>query len=697
MGGLRERVERALRDERQIEALWGNLTRMKKKRDEAFRSVGEETLERLKKARMKAERDPVGLLEALRRSMEERGGRLFVARNSEEAVNYVAELAASRGVRLVIKSKSLTSEEIELNRGLESRGVVVVETDTGERIAQLAGQRPSHILAPIVHMDRWMIADVISRAEGVEVEPDPSAITSIMRRTLRRSFLEAEMGVTGANVIVAETGTVMIVTNEGNGRLVSSLPKILVTVAGIEKIVESWDDAIAVIRPLTVSATGRGMPVYASAFGPGWRGVAGGESSEFHLVVIDNGRVGASREPWLREALRCIRCSACFNVCPTYRMVGGHIFGDIYTGPIGVLWTAITRGMEKAAEISALCVSCSLCWDSCPLSIDIPMSISWIKERAGGKSRIDRALSLYELYAKVGSRLPWLFNRLGSSSSARSLLEFLAGIDRRRPLPAFRGGSFFRVYNKMRREKGRGSRDLRVVYFVDTYAAYIDWRLAEEMVALSEHLGVDVEVPKQQGSGMPYIQYGFLRKAVKVAERNVESLAGYVRDGYMVVCTEPTAAYCLKHAYPRLLGSPESQLVSENTFEFCHFIYIHGLVDKLGRARRGRRVFYHYPCHAREASPGAPAARILERIGHAVTLHDYGCCGMAGTWGMRRGAEGYDISIEIGKRVCRIIRSYEPEMIATESSVCKLQLEQLSGLEAIHPVSLMLESVGSHG
>jgi len=170
-----------------------------------------------------------------------------------------------------------------------------------------------------------------------------------------------------------------------------------------------------------------------------------------------------------------------------------------------------------------------------------------------------------------------------------------------------------------------------------------------------------------------------------------------VRDGYAVICTEPTAAYCLKHAYPRLLGTPESKIVSESTYEFSHFIDTHGLVERLGKTKEARRLFYHYPCHGRMISPGMPSVKILRMLGHDVSFHDYGCCGMAGTWGFRRGTEGYDLSIEIGKRVSRIIKSHRPELIVTESSVCKMQLEELSGLEVTHPVSVMLELVDRGG
>jgi len=694
MTDLKYLVSRALENKQRMDTLWGSLQSMLESRQAAMSELGQDALPRLLETRRRTAENIDSLVRMVSENVKKAGGNVYVAGTAEEAASYIAEIARSRGVRLVVKSKSMTTEEIMLNRVLEEAGVEVVETDLGEWIVQLAGQKPSHIIAPAVHLSRAEIAEILSSRLGMKIEPDPTAITRIAQKVLREKFLAADMGVTGANIVVAEAGAAMIVTNEGNGRFVTTFPKILVTVAGVEKIVSDWRDAINVLRVLARSATGKQTSVYVSIFGPRRTSIRGGEDSEFHLVLLDNGRTRARSSKWLSETLRCIRCSSCFNVCPTYRIVGGHVFGDIYTGPIGVLWTAVTRDVERAAQISPLCVSCGLCKETCPVSIDIPMTISWIKNEKGRKTRTDWALSMYETYSKMGSSLPRVFNWLGKNSAARKLLELAFGIDSRRPLPIFIGGSFFKRYQ----QQVRGEGELRVAYFVDTYAAYIDWRLADAAVSVLRHLGVEVVLPRQEGSGMPLIQYGFLEKARRLAQKNVSNLYPYVEEGYKIVCTEPTAAYCLKAAYPKILGTREAEEVAKNTYDFSDYIVRTGLLEKIKPMESvgPSPVFYHYPCHGRTAAPGAPATKILEHMGYHVYTRDYGCCGMAGTWGMRKGPIGYDLSIEIGRRVVDIILSTGAKTIVTESSVCPIQFRQFYNFEIKHPVQVIAERLKIH-
>jgi iron-sulfur cluster protein len=691
MSDLKTLVSRALEDKERINTLWRSLQMMLESRQVTMAELGEDALPRLLETRRYTAANLDKLVAKVVEKVKEAGGNVYLAESAEDAARYVAELARNRGVRLVVKSKSMTTEEIMLNRVLEEIGIEVVETDLGEWIVQLAGQRPSHIIAPAVHLSTSEIAKMLSSRLGTNVEPDPTAITRVAQRVLREKFLAADMGVTGANIVVAEAGAAIIVTNEGNGRFVTTFPKILVTVAGIEKIVDGWVDAFNVLRVLARSATGKQTSVYVSIFGPRRTSIKGGEESEFHLVLLDNGRTKAQKSKWLSETLRCIRCSACFNVCPTYRVLGGHIFGDIYTGPIGVLWTAVTRGVERAAQISPLCISCGLCKETCPVSIDIPMTISWIKNEKGKKTRTDWALSMYETYTKIGSRAPRLFNWLGKNGAARRLLELVAGIDSKRVLPEFTGGSFFKHY----KPQGEGKSNIKVVYFVDTYAAYIDWGLAETAVRVLNHLGVDVAVPKQEGAGMPLIQYGFLEKAKKLAEKNVSYLYPYVEEGYKIICTEPSAAYCLKAAYPKILGTHEAEEIAKNTYEFSDYIVRTGLLEKIKPERSDDtpHVFYHYPCHGRAAAPGAPTIKILEHLGYRVYTKDYGCCGMAGTWGMRKGPIGYDTSIEIGRRVVEIIQSTGAKTIVTESSVCPIQFRHFYNFEIKHPLHVIADKL----
>jgi len=683
-------VLEALRRVQEVETRWRSTLGMSVRRRVGLEKLPKTLLDKLYSTRERTIDNLDRLVSMTVESVVRGGGKVYLAGSAEEAARYILGVARDRRVSRVIKSKSMTTEEIALNQLLESGGIEVIETDLGQRIVQLAGQHPSHILAPAIHMSRADISGLVRVRRGVDVPPDPHSITRFFRRDLWTYFESAEMGVTGANIVVAETGHVVLVTNEGNGRLVTSMPRIVVSVAGVEKIVETWEEAFDILRVLPVSSVGRSSTSYITVTGP--RGMSRYRvPSEFHLVLLDNGRIAARDDPLLRDALRCIRCSACLDVCPTFRILGGHIFGDVYAGPMGVPWTAITRGVEAAAGIAEYCVSCSLCLQVCPVRIDIPITISWIKSVGGGPSWREKMLSMYELYARAGSRLPRIFNWLQGSRASRSLMERVLGIDRHRLMHRFRGGDLYSVLGRKYVERGNAD----IVYFPDTYAAYIDWSLGVLAVRLLEYMGYAVAVPRTRGAGMPSIQYGLLAKAKRIAEGNVRRLKRYVERGARIVCTEPTAAYCLREAYPKILSTPASRMVAEASWELtCLVAEEVGAPPVAMRLERGGRVFYHHPCHSRILAEGRPAVRLLTSIGLDVSTYDYGCCGIAGTWGMRTGPDGYSISAEIGRRVASIIHRFNPREIVTESSVCALQLRQFAGLRVRHTLRYLAEGMG---
>ncbi len=686
----KDAVESLLKRQGEIETRWRSLLSMSARAEEAVRELPEDHLRDLLETREGSIKRLPELLEKLKASIERAEGRLYVAETASEARRIIAKIASERKVKIVVKAKTMTGEEIGINQALENMGLTVIETDLGERVVQLAGQRPTHIIAPAVHLSRREIASLIGSKTGVEVGEDPREITRFFRSNLWHYFCSADMGVTGANIVVAETGHVVLVTNEGNGRLTASMPRVIVAVAGIEKLVESWEDAARILRVLPVSAVGRRATSYVTVLGPRglsrWRG-----SQEFHLVLIDNGRTRAVGNEWLRDALRCIRCAACLDVCPTYRILGGSVFGDIYTGPMGVPWTAITQSVEKATEIAKYCVSCSLCLDACPVKIDIPLAISWVKNAGRSYTLRERMLTMYESYAKLGSRIPRIFNWLQGHRTTRALMERILGIDRRRLIHRFRGGSLYGALGP----SYTGRRDPDIVYFPDTYAAYIDWNIGLLAVKVLENLGFTVAVAKTAGSGMPAIQYGLHHVAAKTVAKNVAVLAEYARRGARIVCSEPTAAYCLAEAYPKLLKTAEAKLVAESTRELLSFIGAEtGISVGQNPPEEARNIFYHYPCHSRLIAPGAPSARLLTRLGYRVITRNYGCCGIAGTWGMRRGVEGYSISAEIGRRVAREVLGTGCLEVATESSVCAQQLRQFTGLKVYHTIRYVAETLG---
>ncbi len=680
-------VGEALRRRERVDLLWRVFLETRDSRRAGISSTGPELSERVKRHREESLAGLGELLQELRASVERQGGRFHLARNGSEACEAVYEvLSESRG-RRVMKSKSMTTEEIGLNDYLASRGVEVLETDLGERVVQLAGERPSHLLGPALHLSRSEVSEVLARWTGRETGPDPVRVVEAFREALRRHVMGYDVGITGANAIDAETGAVFVVTNEGNEQLVVGLARVVICVAGVEKVVRGAERALEQVTLQAFSATGRPSS-FVTVYGP-W---ISREGKEFHLVLVDNGRLAALRDPVAREGLRCIRCAACYNVCPTYRTVGGHVFGGTYSGPIGVFWEALTSGPESANRFSDLCIACGLCALECPVGIRIPLLISHVKSMRRGLRLRDRAIAYgYERFAAFGSRVPRIANSLGRRRAFRAVLELVAGIERSRPLPSFRGG---RLHDFLPRDDAERGRKGAVVYFADTYASLVDWQLGLEAVELLRRSGYAVTVPDLPGSGMPFVQYGFLKAARKRARRIVEALLPYVESGVAIVTTEPTASYCLREVYPWLLDDEGSRKVASSASDLLAFLS-RDLESSLSPDGpfSGLRAYRHVPCHMRGTGEEGVASRLLAMAGVEVSSEDTGCCGMAGTWGLRSGASRSLLSLEIGSRVAERILVYRPEAIITESSVCSLQLSQLTGLPVLHPVSVVLRSL----
>ncbi len=308
----------------------------------------------------------------LEESVKRAGGHVHWALDSFEASEIIVRLAKEKNVKSIVKSKSMATEEIELNRSFEAAGLKVVETDLGEYIIQLAGEHPSHIIAPAIHKTKDDISELFSRKLDVPIYDEPEELTKVARERLRSEFLGADMGVSGANFAVAETGTIVVVENEGNARLTTTLPRIHVALVGIEKLIPKYRDLSLFLSVLARSATGQKSSTYVSFItGPRREGEMDGPE-EFHLVLLDNGRSDIATNPKTRESLYCIRCGACLNNCPVYRQVGGHSYGWVYSGPIGAIINPQLMGIHQAPELPYASSLCGACKDVCPVKIDFP-------------------------------------------------------------------------------------------------------------------------------------------------------------------------------------------------------------------------------------------------------------------------------------------------------------------------------------
>ena len=328
---------------------------------------------------------------------EKKGAVVYRAHSPQEVKDYIAKLAVERNVKTIVKSKSMATEEIHLNKYLIEKGITTKETDLGEWIIQLAGHRPSHMVMPAIHLTREEVADIFSKEIDERLESDIPRLVKVAKKELRPYYFAAGMGITGANMAVAESGTLVLVTNEGNARLVATMPPIHVAVVGLEKLVASIDDVPKILKALPRSATSQKLTSYVTVINGPVPTLVGGEEQpkELHIILMDNNRSKMQSDPLFKEALRCIRCASCLNVCPVYRLVGGHVFGHVYAGGIGTILTNYFNDFEETADIQALCIFCGRCQEFCPADIPLPDMILKLREdktEEEGLSMIEKAI-----------------------------------------------------------------------------------------------------------------------------------------------------------------------------------------------------------------------------------------------------------------------------------------------------------------
>jgi L-lactate dehydrogenase complex protein LldF len=384
-------------------------------------------------------------LVALEAALEDRGATVHWARDAEEACRVVAEVAKGHGVDEVVKVKSMATQEIELNEALAAEGIAAWETDLAELIVQLGDDLPSHILVPAIHRNRAEIREIFRERMGTVGRPapeplsdEPAELAGAARLHLRERFLKARMAVSGANFAVAESGTLVVVESEGNGRMCLTLPDILVSVVGIEKVVPTWADLDVFLQLLPRSSTGERMNPYTST----WSGVTPGDGpQEVHVVLLDNGRTRALADEVGRQALRCIRCSACLNVCPVYERTGGHAYGSVYPGPIGAILNPLLKGVgvdEQTDSLPYASSLCGACFEACPVRIDIPSVLVDLRAQVvdahrGSRSHLGEAAAMRSA--------SWAFSsagRLAAAERASGVLGRVAGRLGRRTLPGGR-------------------------------------------------------------------------------------------------------------------------------------------------------------------------------------------------------------------------------------------------------------------
>lgn len=641
------------------------------------------------------------------RNAEALGARVFRTSDPEQVKEYILKVARDNNVKTVVKSKSMATEEIHLNSYLEKAGISVGETDLGEWIIQLAGQTPSHMVMPAIHMTKEEVAELFSKEIDERLSTDIPQLVEVARKELRSKFLAADMGITGGNIAVAETGSIVLVTNEGNARMVTTLPKIHIALVGIEKFVEKFSEIVPILDALPRSATAQLLTSYVSIIsGPSLN--TDGSVKELHIILMDNRRSEMAADAKFREALQCIRCGSCLNVCPVFRLVGGHVFGKIYTGGIGTILTAWFDELKKSEEIQGLCIQCGNCKEICPGKIDIPGLIMEIRRRLVEKDGLP--LLQKAVYSVVNNRK--LFHGMLRAASLagkpfttgkflRHLPLFLADLTDGRSLPAIAAEPFRDRFKKISQPKCQE----KAVFYAGCLIDFAYPEMGESLVKILNRAGIEVIFPEEQTCcGAPARYSGAYEVAAGNAVDNIKALLSV--DAQYVVSACPTCTVALNHEFISTFESlgqtewlPQAKKLAEKTIDFSTLVK--KLVDEgrltLKEGQALGKITYHDSCHLKRTLHVSREPReLLTRAGYelAEMFECDTCCGMGGSYSIKLP----EISAPILQRKLQNIKNSGAATVAMDCPGCVMQIrggmdQDGADISVRHTVEILAEQL----
>jgi iron-sulfur cluster protein len=638
-------------------------------------------------------------IDRFQREAESRGVHVYRAANAAAVNRYVLDLCRRHSIQHVVKSKTMVSEETELNAALEAAGITAVETDLGEWIQQLSHERPSHMVMPAIHKSRQQVGELFTEATGRTVSLDDiGEQVQVARRELRQDFLRAGLGISGANALIAETGSVMFISNEGNARLVTTLPSVHVVLAGIEKLVPDYAAAMLQLRLLARSATAQQITSYSTFLaGPPEPG------KEMHIILVDNGRNAMRDTPLIRDALRCIRCAACADVCPPYAVVGGHVFGHIYSGAIGLVNTPFHHGIEAATGPQSLCISCNACATVCPVGIPLPAQILDVRARVVRKKGMPLLMRLGLMVwsrpglarraLRIGSLLTRPYRQGEFIRLPGWIRERSPRIDRLtnwRTPPALAAPSARRLLRKRRPELvtlESPARGTRVAFFIQCLTDHLFPEMATALVRVLEASGMEVVVTEDQHCcGLPALDAGAPKYARKMARRTIETFERINAD--YIVTGGASCGIAMLHEYQHLFRddpawAQRAQALARRVRDFTTFM------DEVVRLAPGalaredspfESVTYHSFCQSTNVMGlyDAPRRLIRDVAGIAVRELPEGtvCCGFGGS----TSATNPEVAREILDRKLENVTATGAGVLVTDNPGCIMHLR--GGIDA---------------
>ena len=634
------------------------------------------------------------MIENFTKNCEARGGHVYHAKSKEDAMEWIRNLVKEKGIKSIVKSKSMASEEIHFNKILTDDGVLVQETDLGEFIISLEGNTPVHMVMPALHLNKEQVADLFTEYTKTKNEPIIAEEVKTARRVMRERFTHAEMGVSGVNVAVAQTGTVFTMTNEGNGRMVGTLPPTHLYIFGIEKFVNSFSDARWIFKALPRNGTAQRITSYISMYTGACEVTVNKETDEkrkkdFYCVILDDpGRRQILAEPYFRQMFNCIRCGACLDVCPAFALVGGHVYGSkVYTGGIGTMLTHFLVSEERAAEIQNICLQCGRCNEVCGGGLEISDMIMKLREKDMAEN--PNAVKKFALDAVTDRKLFHSMLRIASIAQApftkgqpmiRHLPMFLSGLTEGRSFPAVAQVPLRDIFPTIKQEvkEQKGT----VAIFAGCLLDFIYTDLARAVIADMNSIGYKVEMPLGQACcGCPASSMGDLKNARKEAEINIEGMEAEKYDYIVSAC--PSCTHQLK-IYPSFFeeGTPmyeRAKILADKSFDFCKLFYdLGGLSDE--GDDKPIKVTYHDSCHLKRSLGVSQEQRELLKHTKGVEFVEMEDCDNCYGFGGSYSVMYPEISAPILANKIQHIKESGAEVVAVDCPGCLMQI--CGGLDA---------------